>query len=475
MNAGTIRLATITICICSWCISFSQIELSSLAGLDKMNAEETYHFVGNINFSQDKLTKRGAKTHRLDSVFYWTRESANDEFSENGYQKFIYSDTLEITCGYSYSNLGSYDPSFLLRHKLDSFTGKLLELDSNYDWDGNLDEIYTSESSYITKYEYNDLGYLSEITSSWVNENPNNKRVFEYNNFGSLIKETLFWKENPADTFSATWCRHFNHDSFQVLESIVRYNYVSSEGWFAEDSIHYTYNTDNLLSNISEYAPETSETWWRNYSLDFIYNNSNLVSEKIIQGFSRDGTKDQFYVVENFGHHPSNDLRNLTATLYFDMDFEPAYYFSNQHDSNINTDNVIYPHDLTDEAARWNNMILTEESTLQTNPIYLKESVLNLKSEYFYKELHTNITSEHDLEKSNIVFPNPFSDSFQFSLHELRGNSLTLELFDQNGMKVFNSNVVIGSPISVSQLVNGIYYYKLIGSEASYSGILFKF
>lgn len=72
------------------------------------------------------------------------------------------------------------------------------------------------------------------------------------------------------------------------------------------------------------------------------------------------------------------------------------------------------------------------------------------------------------------IYPNPAKDVITFNW---RGNNdqLALEMYQITGAKVLEQNVREGKEISVSHLVNGIYFFKLMfGQQIVYSGKLVK-
>lgn len=76
------------------------------------------------------------------------------------------------------------------------------------------------------------------------------------------------------------------------------------------------------------------------------------------------------------------------------------------------------------------------------------------------------------------VFPNPFSNTVNFSFHLIGNSSATLEIIDQTGRKVFSSSSFKNGENMISwenQQARGIYFYRiLVSGEIFSSGKLVK-
>lgn len=77
------------------------------------------------------------------------------------------------------------------------------------------------------------------------------------------------------------------------------------------------------------------------------------------------------------------------------------------------------------------------------------------------------------------VFPNPFSNNVFFSFENNENTSVSLEIFDQTGRKIFTSTTINPGRQELSwdsQASKGIYFYKiLVSGEIKASGKLVKF
>jgi len=81
---------------------------------------------------------------------------------------------------------------------------------------------------------------------------------------------------------------------------------------------------------------------------------------------------------------------------------------------------------------------------------------------YYSGGTSTNIT---EFENSVVnVYPNPASESVNFSW---KGNNeaLSLQIYQITGAKVIEQTVYSGKPVSISQLENGVYLYKLLNGQ----------
>lgn len=73
------------------------------------------------------------------------------------------------------------------------------------------------------------------------------------------------------------------------------------------------------------------------------------------------------------------------------------------------------------------------------------------------------------------AFPNPASNTVNFNITLSSSQQISLELFDAQGKfvkQIANENMPTGTQqytLSLSEFSEGIYYYRLITDEASYS------
>jgi hypothetical protein len=81
---------------------------------------------------------------------------------------------------------------------------------------------------------------------------------------------------------------------------------------------------------------------------------------------------------------------------------------------------------------------------------------------YYSGGTSTNIT---EFENSVVnVYPNPASESVNFSWKD-NDEALSLQIYQITGAKVIEQTVYSGKPVSISQLENGVYLYKLLNGQ----------
>jgi hypothetical protein len=81
------------------------------------------------------------------------------------------------------------------------------------------------------------------------------------------------------------------------------------------------------------------------------------------------------------------------------------------------------------------------------------------KESYFYSE-HNVTFIPKTKEKEINVYPNPAKEFFVFDIPNIPEPALT-EIFDNQGSKVIEQDVSENRQINVSQLVKGLYLFRL--------------
>jgi hypothetical protein len=74
-------------------------------------------------------------------------------------------------------------------------------------------------------------------------------------------------------------------------------------------------------------------------------------------------------------------------------------------------------------------------------------------------------------ESQIIIFPNPAKDYIQFGVHSSKFAVGDLWLFDLFGIQVARKEIISEqTKLDISELPDGVYFYRVALGEASYSG-----
>jgi hypothetical protein len=92
--------------------------------------------------------------------------------------------------------------------------------------------------------------------------------------------------------------------------------------------------------------------------------------------------------------------------------------------------------------------------------------------EYYFPE-HTVNSAEQAEENKINVYPNPVTDYLNISLQQ-GSDEATFELFDINGRQQMHRKIKNYEIISLENLIDGIYFYRISGNNINQSGKLIK-
>jgi hypothetical protein len=91
------------------------------------------------------------------------------------------------------------------------------------------------------------------------------------------------------------------------------------------------------------------------------------------------------------------------------------------------------------------------------------------RSTMYYSSLVPTDINEISTGQSAMIFPNPASDFIKINLGSESGN---FELFDLQGRHVLSQELTDKTPVSIENLNNGVYFYRINSSDGLFIGKL---
>jgi hypothetical protein len=92
----------------------------------------------------------------------------------------------------------------------------------------------------------------------------------------------------------------------------------------------------------------------------------------------------------------------------------------------------------------------------------------------FYYSDGTNTFARNLTEAGFSVYPNPVRENVTFNWNHNQA-TLLLEIYQVTGSRIFEKQISSGIPVSLAEIDNGIYFFKLNnGKQTLHSGKLIK-
>jgi hypothetical protein len=212
------------------------------------------------------------------------------------------------------------------------------------------------------------------------------------------------------------------------------FNYEQQYAIHTENSLfYYTLNTTENKVLIYDSAHTLYKTVTLDVGAGFTIRKLFLPTDKLFNS----NNKIEFIIISNNGSNPNK------MTL-FDEDGENLYEFGNRWVAQY----------IKIADADYKLLVGTDGISPNYYDIYDLSGTLN-------------INQQQSLNKNEIFgFPNPTKNKISITNNLKNGQVAVLEIFDSNGRKVIEKNIVGESgeiDLDVSQLSSGIYIYKLNG------------
>jgi len=343
------------------------------------------------------------------------------------------------------------------------------------------------------------------------------KVEYQYDAAGNIILQIEYHWDGVGNRFIPAYKHENVYDVNRNLTSDIFYNWDSiSATWIQVQKIENIFGSNGLVSNTHNYYWTISDILVEENYIEFLYNNKLLVEEtqynlgNVVQNqktYAYD-TNDNLISttttsnegdLENKSEYTYDSENNVTLSLMskwntgiedWEMKYKTEYEFDLQNNKTISiqsdwdpqknmwvyTYKSAYSYDNTYGII---DLIIPHQldglfihKLTEIDYYYYDHEEWNEQEEriYYYKDVTTTgiIHSETNVLT---VYPNPANDRVVFT--NKTSDAATLELFNQQGSLVYNNTIVMNQPVYVESLVQGIYFYRILSSNAeSYNGTL---
>lgn len=398
------------------------------------------------NLNQETLMKSAAAKQKLDSIVTQELNFDNQSWQYAGKDEFIYNPDLKNTSWLSkewnpdikaWEIRSKTELGYDSQKRVNSMTaymsmesGQPLKLTSKFLNFYNSQGLQDSTLSYTTE----DAGV------KWILDM---KQINHYNSSKQLIKVDIWSLDEDLGILIPGMNVEYTYTaSGNIKTSGTKYIMEGEEILFSKTEYNYD-ASGKLISiedsdlNVMTFALEKS------YMTAYQYNSSGDASVEIYSDWN--GT----------AWIETEKDENIYSTTNFSEVVFPLFY-------------VLYSVDVESEITL-NKQITSVNSFKKIDGSWKNTE----KSNYYYSAATSTYIDETNATLFN-VYPNPASDAVSF---RWKGNyeSLNLQIYQITGVKALEQITYPGNLVSISNLENGIYFFKLLnGQQNVHAGKLIK-
>jgi hypothetical protein len=371
---------------------------------------------------------------------YDWNETSNS-WEERICREFTYSNNLLVQSSsqnrkveYSYNSMNKvvekkyFNPA---NNAIESNEWVLIQVDSFFYNSNNLKikfKSYMSDTEKIPmnkiEYQYNEAGMLSKWNSYyWVKElnnwNNQQERNFSYDQNKNLTIVSIFSWNSEIKDFRGVYKIELTYDNSKNLLSCKKFDFEEKDNsWLQTDLFLYEYSSVGNLLNFEWYERTSSNELELNENISWEYDET-VQTETI--------------ALPDIFEKPLVSIDNDVTYLGFSLNY------------NTDVDNKL----IRGSYKGLYNGELTEWGEWQ----------------FHYSPFNT--TDIDNFKKlSASIFPNPASDVINIFFPS-NYQYLNLEIFDNDGRKLFEKIVFNNNPISIEKFNEGIYLYRLSDKESN--------
>lgn len=300
----------------------------------------------------------------------------------------------------------------------------------------------------------------------------NSKQIHHYNASKQLVK-TDMWAidEDLGELLMMQSVVYTYTASGKIETSTTNYNFDGEEILYSKTEYNYD-GTGNLTSDVTSVLNFFTFELENSSRNSYKYAASGKVSESIyaswIEGAweNQDKTESQF----NASGDVSVDIYSTWNGSEWVENEKDEYLYGTADFSDFVFPDFYMIFGMIDEVDLMFNKIITGMNYYE---MIEGSWVHNGKSAYYYSS-GTSTKIDETQNTAFSVYPNPAAESVNFKWNG-NINELTLEMYQITGAKVLEQKAISGKPVSLSKLVNGVYFYKLTdGKEIKHAGKLVK-
>lgn len=424
--------------------------------------------------SKNTVLKNAAAVQKLDSIVEQTLNLENQTWYYDTKDEYFYDSEVRNTAWKS-SEWNSESNSWLISSQADVGYDNNDHVNSLIFYDRDLETDPLIAYSKMLIY-YNPDGMQDSVlmyskieSDTW---SLNSKQIHHYNTSKQLVKTDMWAIDEDLGELLMMQSVVYTYTAAGKIEtSTTNYNFDGEEILYSQTEYNYD-GTGNLTSDVTSvlnfftFALENSS---RN---SYKYAASGKVSESIyaswIEGVwvNQDKTESQF----NASGDVSVDIYSTWNGSEWVENEKDEYLYGTAEFSDYVFPNFYMLFGMIDEVDLMFNKIITG---MNYNEMINGSWVHNGKSTFYYSSgTSTKIDGTQNAAFS--VYPNPAAELVNFKWNG-NNSELTLEMYQITGAKVLEQKAISGKPVSLSKLVNGVYFYKLTdGKEVKHAGKLVK-
>jgi hypothetical protein len=393
--------------------------------------------------------------------------------------------TLENVVGNGFNYYMEYDENFNLINKLE-----LKFLAANPIWD--------SIGNTICEYnEYNLITSFSVLeydisTQTWLG-----KKLIENNYNGQLLTDSTTYlanngemnahnkftftyiQEQPETVIRYSWNddlltwqisqkTEYYYNLFGLTDSIISFNANSeANDWEFGSKMAFEYDdSENIIADFNYFWNEDEASWRNSAKNEYTYDDDGKLLLNIVYYTDYETNDWLIYYKYEYGY---DQIGNQLLNHHSNWNSETSEWSCSEfYDYNYNTD-----FDLN-EVVLPVNMIMTQPSVSMIISSSLLIGIQECRiTEYYYNPAMI----ENDVQIANYqeisIFPNPATLTISVVLPEGSLNA-DFSLFDMQGRCIMEKSIQTESQISISELSNGLYFYKVVVENEVFSGKLIK-
>ena len=351
---------------------------------------------------------------------------------------------------------------------MDNFTKTLyLDKKASFEYDKNNNEILAMVYS------------LSSITEKLE---PDTKTEYVVNDNGKVLQETHYVRhyDSNTSTYSLITSNRltltYHRDG--RIKSLLEENWDGPKGlWvgirkevntfneFDQNTIFDSYKWDTVTEtwipfyqNVFSYPTTTASVGYNTFNM-YLWDTTNniwLHRRDAISTRDENGNLIKFMMMSWRATTDANGNQDGVWDGYVNFEFT--------HDLNVTSDQLLTFMSSNDHP----NKVLTMTGYKWLNGAWTVKDVAT----YYYSQQELSAISETHMDAA-MIFPNPAKDFITVKT-DGSGTHNTIELYNLQGSKVLSSTLSNDNKVSIEQLVQGAYIYKVNGGNGCFTGKLVK-
>ena len=358
--------------------------------------------------------------------------------------------------------------------------------------------------------------YDSEArNSAWLNSEWNattnewkiwSKTEMDFNANGMVEKMHIYESyETGTEPALVTTVNAF-YDAAGQLDSVQHWYASGPDAWVLEARQHYFYNNSGRLTEMRIWALEEDEGEEYISAMRFVFSYTNAGRMETSSMYFLFDEEEMLFFKTEYNYDNSGRLSHtedwslslmsveLEKNYRTDFEYNAAgdvltdtwseWDPSGQTWVALETDNYTY-HDFDAANNHFSSYMLffgiieeipvSGKAVKEIETMEWNEGTAKLSSKTtFYYSGGTNTFAENLNKAEFSVYPNPAREHVTFKWNE-NLSSLSLEIYQVTGSRIFEKQISSGIPVSVNEIDNGIYFFRLNnGKQTVYSGKLIK-